>query len=425
MKLLLLFVSLVTAAAAQQGSGSWDADIVAEEAPEPEPEPKAEPPPPPPPAPPPPPPNGKKVVATLAISGAVSQDSFAAELQKKLPQDAVVSVTAYEMAVKSSATLTCPTGGSFSQKQLDQFVAGVKAASGAESITLGTVGGCARRRLGTVASSRRQLAKTAAAIGYEVKTSDPAAASKMATAMTDTTAFAKALVAQINKAGNDLVTLSESDATSEKPEVTTEIKYEIVVPKGTDVSPITLLVQGYTVTDGKSALATIADSAKVPGTPKIEAKDVTGTSTVTSPPPPPPPPRCGRGCVSNSEFCIGSAAAGQMFSVRCKSGYTGGGTATCNSNSRWSLPSCRKAPEPVAAAADDADNDHNDDDDGMSPGLIVVLVFGGIVVVMCVVNALDSGSGSSSGGRSRSTGGSGACGGGGAGCGGGCGGGGG
>jgi hypothetical protein len=275
MKLLLLFVSLVTAAAAQQGSGSWDVDIVAEEAPEPEPEPKAEPPPPPPPAPPPPPPNGKKVVATLAISGAVSQDSFAAELQKKLPQDAVVSVTAYEMAVKSSATLTCPTGGSFSQKQLDQFAAGVKAASGAESITLGTVGGCARRRLGAVASSRRQLAKTAA-IAYEVKTSDPAAASKMATAMTDTTAFAKALVAEINNAGNDLATMSESDVKSEKPKVTTAIEYEIVVPKGTDASTITA------VTDDKSSLATIANAAKVPGTPKIEATDLTATSTVTS-----------------------------------------------------------------------------------------------------------------------------------------------
>merc|ERR1719272_2070729 len=124
MKLLLL-VSLVTAAAAQQGLGSasWDGALDVMEPPEPEPEPepkvepkpepkpepepepepKVEPPPPPPPAPPPPPPpNEKKIVATLTISGAVSQDSFAAELQKKLPKEAVVKITSYEMTVKSS-----------------------------------------------------------------------------------------------------------------------------------------------------------------------------------------------------------------------------------------------------------------------------------------------------------------------------------
>ena len=336
MKLLLL-VSLVTAAAAQQGlgSGSWVELVDEPLAPEPEPEPKVEPkpepkpepepepepkveppPPPPPPAPPPapPPPNEKKIVATLTISGAVSQDSFAAELQKKLPKEAVVKVTSYEMTVKSSSTLTCPTGGSFSQAQLDQFAAGVKAASGAESITLGTVGGCARRRLGAVASSRRQLATTAA-IAYEVKTSDPAAASKMATAMTNTTAFATALVAEINLAGNDLATMSESDVKSKKPEVTTAIEYEIVVPKGTDASTITA------VTDDKSSLATIADAAKVPGTPKIEATDLTATSTV----------KTGAGGVS--------------------------------------LPA-------VAAAADD---------DGMSTGLLIVIIVGAVIAVVAML----------------------------------------
>ena len=229
------------------------------------------------------------VVSTVvAITGAVSPSSFLVELKKRLPATAVVNITSFQMVAKSTATLTCPSSDTFTPMQLNQFMAGVKAATGADSVEVGEVSGCVRRRyLDITTTSRRQLVQTAA-ISYTVKTSNPAKASKMAKAMTDTAEFSKTLVAKINDAAptgaGGLAALSITDVKSHAPLVTTEIKYQIVVPQGTDTSVIS------SVTDDKRGMAEIANTSRVPGTSTISADDIavqTKSSLSLSPPPPP------------------------------------------------------------------------------------------------------------------------------------------
>jgi hypothetical protein len=238
--------------------------------PEPEPEPTA-------PEPEPAPISTTVVKAKLTAGGAVSKDDFAEALVKQLGGDVKISdikVTSYKIEAKAKASgIACSAGGKFEQKAKDQFIKGVAnvTKTKVEDVTITTVAECtSRRRLtgdeltGDVGKThRRRLATTRTTIDYVVSTEDASVGASMAKNMNNPVAFAKLLVDGVNAAGTAL-TLDPSDVITPKPEVETEIKYEVMV-KDSDAAKAVGKVTG-----DATKMTTVANDAAVDGTPKID-----------------------------------------------------------------------------------------------------------------------------------------------------------
>ena len=106
-------------------------------------------------------------------------------------------------------------------------------------------------------------------IDYAVTTTDQAAATNLAEAMSDSVAFADILVANVNSAGSAISHLNASDVTSSEPDFTTSIDFTVSVASADASSSVSLENTVVATTTDTSSMAALADSAKVPGTPAI------------------------------------------------------------------------------------------------------------------------------------------------------------
>jgi len=146
-----------------------------------------------------------------------------------------------------------------------------------------------RRRL--EASSRRRL-NAGVEIDYEVTTTDTAVASSMATTMSNSTAFAAALVADVAATAGDALTITAQALAVAEPAYTTEIEYtvSVVIEDATDTAAASTLNTAVAGTLSDPAkLTSIMDASKVAGTPSITKDSIAATATQANVAPPVPP----------------------------------------------------------------------------------------------------------------------------------------
>ena len=173
----------------------------------------------------------EKAELAVQTNGAVQQKEFTDALRAALGNETEINIKAFELEASTTASLPC-------QPKSEHFVAGVRTATGATTVTIqgGATGqNCSRRRLATTKrggstmlntfsdgqldrlliagsnegagqqtgtiSPRRRL-QTDVTLSYTVSTTNATVAASMATAMSDTTAFATTLAATITAASN-------------------------------------------------------------------------------------------------------------------------------------------------------------------------------------------------------------------------------
>jgi len=208
------------------------------------------------------------VQASAILTGVVSPMTFAAGLQDSLASvsaNITVSITLF----KQSAQVTQSLPGTVAQYQNQsvqlQFKMGVAATADIlpSQVNIHSI---------LPSSSDRRRLQSGVDIGFDIETSDPSAATNIASVLTNTTVFKDNLVANINAAGSSLTLNAQQIAAPSAPLFITEVKYTVQVPSGSLTGNASASAVGDSVVASVSnpeQITDLANSARVVGTPII------------------------------------------------------------------------------------------------------------------------------------------------------------
>eukprot|EP01047_Picozoa_sp_COSAG01_P036137 COSAG01_NODE_2810_length_7035_cov_682.138985_2_plen_567_part_00 len=221
-------------------------------------------------------PSPTDLVATLHISGAVDSQAFLAQVAQKMPPGSKAEIESFQMTCEAKAggipgnradfgTPAAPT------RQLAQFKAGLAAVFAGVSPSDVKVNSITQEAAG---AGRRRLQSSSVRIGYAITSTDPTAASSMASKISNSTAFTTALATSVNSAGSSLATLDPGKLSTATPVLTTQLKVKVTVPGNQSLSAANGTLSS------PSSMASVANSAAVPGTPAITRV----SAAVASPP---------------------------------------------------------------------------------------------------------------------------------------------
>jgi hypothetical protein len=221
-------------------------------------------------------PSPTDLVATMHISGAVDSQAFLAQVAQKMPPGSKAEIESFQMTCEAKAggipgnradfgTPAAPT------PQLAQFLKGVGGVFAGVSPSDVKVNSITQEAAG---AGRRRLQSSSVRIGYAITSTDPTVASSMASKISNSTAFTTALATSVNSAGSSLATLDPGKLSTATPVLTTQLKVKVTVPGNQSLSAANGTLSS------SSSMASVANSAAVPGTPVITRV----SAAVASPP---------------------------------------------------------------------------------------------------------------------------------------------
>eukprot|EP01047_Picozoa_sp_COSAG01_P058462 COSAG01_NODE_6893_length_3448_cov_16.824425_1_plen_471_part_00 len=224
-----------------------------------------------------PPPPPTEVVASLAVAGAVSSEAFLAQITASMPLGSSAVLQSFKMTAESStggipgdkASFGTPATPTAKLTQYKDGLAGVFTGISSSDVTIKSV----TQEPADGGQRRRLQSGSTVSIASAITSTDPVAASSMATKVSNTTAFKAALTTSVNNAGTALATLIVAQLSSTAPAFVTEVKVKVTVPGNQSAGAATATLSNST------AMASVANAAVVSGTPAI-----TSVSATVAPP---------------------------------------------------------------------------------------------------------------------------------------------